>query len=165
MDADAEVTLQILDLETTTGNIDVRLSKDITVDDHISIRSTTGTVQFKMDEADVVGNEIVNLQSTTGSVNLDLTATERLSGNVSVNARTTTGSVNLRMIIDGDVGARIESDTTVGSITVDVEKFSGNQTPLESDNYPAGSNFLVNLRTTTGGINVNAAYGSSSVLN
>jgi len=168
MDADTEVALQSLDLETTTGNIDVTLSKDVTVAELVSLKSTTGTIQFKMDEADVLGvlgSGAVNLQSTTGSVNVDLTATQRLSGNVTVNARTTTGSGNLRMAIDGDIGARIESDTTVGSITVDVKKFSGNQTPLESDNYPAGNNFLVNLKTTTGGININAAYGSSSVLN
>jgi hypothetical protein len=165
MDADTKMTMQSLDLETTTGSVDVSLSKDVTIDRHISLKSTTGIVQFKMDAADVLGNGAVNLQSTTGSVNLNLTATQRLSGNVTVNARTTTGSVNLRMVIDGDIGARIESDTTIGSITADVEKFSGNQTPLESDNYPAGSNFLVNLKTTTGGININAAYGSSSVLN
>jgi hypothetical protein len=68
------------------------------------------------------------------------------------------------MEIDDDVGARIESHADLGEINVDVQKFSGNETLLQSDNYPAGSNFLVNLRTTTGGININAAYGASTVL-
>jgi hypothetical protein len=164
MDADTNVTLQNLDLETTTGNIDASLSKGVIVAGFISLKSTTGTVQFRMDNADVSDDVSVNLHSTTGLVNVDLTATQNLSGNVTVNARTTTGGINLCMVIDNDVGARIESDTDIGRITVDVQKFSGNQTPLQSNNYPAGSNFLVNLRTTTGGININAAYGSSTVL-
>jgi hypothetical protein len=164
MDADTNVTLQNLDLETTTGNVDVSLSKGVIVAGFISLKSTTGTVQFRMDNADVSDDVSVNLHSTTGLVNVDLTETQNLSGNVTVNARTTTGGINLCMVIDNDVGARIESDTDIGRITVDVQKFSGNQTPLQSNNYPAGSNFLVNLRTTTGGININAAYGSSTVL-
>lgn len=164
MDADTKVTLQNLDLETTTGNVGVSLSKGVTVAGLISIKSTTGTVQFRMDGADVSGDVSVNLQSTTGLVNLDLAATQNLSGNVTVNARTTTGSVNLFMVIDNDVGARIESATDVGRITVDVQRFSGNQTLLQSNNYPATSNFLVNLRTSTGGININADYGASTVL-
>jgi hypothetical protein len=164
MDADANVTLQILDLETTTGNIDVTLSKGVVIADYATLHTSTGNVQFKMDEADVLGGGSVELRSTTGSVNVDLTALQSLSGNVTVNARTTTGSVNLSMAIDGDVGARIESNTDVGSIKVDVQKFSGNKSPIQSNNYPARSNFLVELRTTTGGININAVYGASTVL-
>jgi hypothetical protein len=164
MDADTEVTLQKIDLETSTGNVDVSLSRGAVAAGVVSLKTTTGSVQFKMKKADVSGNTSVNLQSTTGSVNVDLAAT-KLSGNVTVNAQTTTGSVNLLMAIENDVGARIESDTDLGSIAVDVERFSGDQSPIQSSNYPAGSNFLVNLRTTTGGININAAYEASAVLN
>jgi hypothetical protein len=164
MDADTKMTLQNIDLETTTGNVDVRLSKGVVVDDSISLKSTTGTVQFRMDNADVSSNVSVNLRSTTGIVNADLIEPQSLSGNVTVSARTTTGNVNLSLEIDGDVGARIESQTDIGRINVAVQKFSGNQTPLQSNNYPAGGNFLVNLKTTTGGISICAAYGSSAVL-
>jgi hypothetical protein len=160
---DAEANLLILDLQTDTGSVDCTLSKGVIIAGDVSLHTTTGSVQFRMDEEEVIGSATVNLQSTTGSVNVDLTTTQRLSGNVTVNARTTTGSVNLSMLIDDDVGTRIESHTVVGRINVDVQKFSGKQTLLQSDNYPAGSNFLVNLRTTTGGININAAYGSSTV--
>jgi hypothetical protein len=164
IDADTKMTLQNIDLETTTGSVDVRLSKGVVVDDSISLRSTTGTVQFRMDNADVSSNVSVNLRSTTGLVNVDLIEPQSLSGNVTVSARTTTGNVNLSLEIDGDVGARIESQTDIGRINVAVQKFSGNQTPLQSNNYPAGGNFLVNLKTTTGGISICAAYGSSAVL-
>jgi hypothetical protein len=124
-----------------------------------------------MDEADVSGNVPINLQSTTGAVNVNLAEKQKLSGNVTVEAGTTTGSVGLWMDIDGAVGARIESHSDFGRmITGDLQHFSGTpnfsgvQSPLESSNYPAGSNFLVNLRTTTGGIYVSAVYESSAVL-
>jgi hypothetical protein len=164
MDADTAVTLQRIDLETSTGNVDVSLLKGVIIAGGVSIKSTTGAVQFRMAEAKVAGNVSVNLHSTTGAVDVDFAAAQKLSGNVTVNAQTTTGSINLSMAIDGNVGARIESDTDVGRITADVWRFSGNNSPLQSDNYPAGSNFLVNLRTTTGGIDINAAYGLSTVL-
>jgi hypothetical protein len=164
MNADTKTTLQNIELETTTGSVDVSLSKNVVVANFISLATTTGTVQFNMNNADVSSNVSVNLRSTTGSVNVDLAATQNLLANVTVNARTTTGGVNLSMEIDNNVGGRIESHTDIGRITVDVQKFSGNQTPLQSNNYPAGSNFLVNLRTTTGGINICAAYGSSAIL-
>jgi hypothetical protein len=164
MNADTHMTFEELNLETTTGNVDASLSEGVIVAGMVSLKTTTGSVRFQMDEADVLGNVSVNLQSTTGTVNVNLTATQKLSENVTLHAQTTTSNVNLNMIIDNDVGARIESDTGVGRINVDAEKFSGNQTPLQSNNYPAGSNFLVNLRTTTGGININAVYQSSAVL-
>jgi hypothetical protein len=82
-----------------------------------------------------------------------------------VNAETTTGSVNLAMAIRDDVGAKIESHTGVGGIDVEQGGFSGNQSPLQSNNYPAGSNFLVNLATTTGVVHINAYYESSVILN
>jgi hypothetical protein len=165
MNANTHMTFKELSLETATGSVDASLSESVIIAGMVSLKTTTGTVHFRMDKADVSEDVSVNLQSTTGSVNVDLTETQGLSGNVTVNARTTTGSVNLCMVIDNDVGARIESETDVGRINVDVQKFSGDQSPLQSNNYPARSNFLVNLRTTTGGININAAYGSSTVLN
>jgi hypothetical protein len=164
MNASTRMTFEELKLETTTGNVDAKLRQGTTVASNISIKTTTGSVQFQMDKADVSGNVSVNLQSTTGSVNVDLTENQKLSGNVTMSAQTTIGGVNLRMVIDDDVGARIEPHADLGEINVDVQKFSGNKTLLQSDNYPAGSNFLVNLRTSTGGININAAYGSSTVI-
>jgi hypothetical protein len=164
MNASTHVTFEELNLETTTGNVDAKLRQGTTVAGNISIKTTTGSVQFQMDKAGVSGNVSVNLQSTTGSVNVDLTEKQKLSGNVTVSAQTTIGGVDLRMAIDNDVGARIDSHADLGETNVDMQKFSGNQTLLQSDNYPAGSNFLVNLRTTTGGININAAYLSSTVL-
>jgi hypothetical protein len=163
MNVNRTVTLRSLNLQATTGNIEASLSQGVIIAGSVSLETTTGSVQFQMDKADVSGNVSVNLQSTTGSVNVDVTENQLL-GNVTVNAETTTGGVNLAIVINDDVGARIDSRTAVGGISVEQQGFSGNQSLLQSNNYPAGSNFLVNLRTTTGGIHISATYETSVVL-
>jgi len=163
MDAQEKMTIRALDLQATTGSVEVTLTRNVALAGNVSATTTTGTVTFNWEQADAQGNVAVDLRSTTGAVNLYVTRTNRLSGNVTVDAETTTGSVNLVMTIRDDVGARIESQTTLGGITVDARQFSGDKSPIQSDNYSAGSNFLVNLRTTTGGININASYESGAV--
>jgi hypothetical protein len=164
MNADTQMTFKTLSLEVVTGNVEASLAKGVVIAGMLSLKTTTGNVQFRMDKADVSGNVSVSLQSTTGSVNVNVAENQKLAGNVTVNARTTTGGVNLAMIINDDVGARIESHADFGGINVDVQHFSGNQSSLQSSNYPAGSNFLANLRTTTGGIHISAIYESSATL-
>jgi len=164
MNADTQMTFKTLSLEAVTGNVEASLAKGVVIAGMLSLKTTTGNVQFRMDKADVSGNVSVSLQSTTGSVNVNVAENQKLAGNVTVNARTTTGGVNLAMIINDDVGARIESHTDFGGINVDVQHFSGNQSSLQSSNYPAGSNFLLNLRATTGGIHISAIYESSATL-
>ena len=164
MNADTQMTFKTLSLEAVTGNVEASLAKGVVIVGMLSLKTTTGNVQFRMDKADVSGNVSVSLQSTTGSVNINVAEDQKLAGNVTVDARTTTGGVNLAMIINDDVGARIESHADFGGVNVDVQHFSGNQSSLQSSNYPAGSNFLVNLRTSTGGIHISAIYESSATL-
>jgi DUF4097 and DUF4098 domain-containing protein YvlB len=83
-----------------------------------------------------------------------------LAGNVSAEAGTTTGSVNFNMTIHDDVSAQIEASKVLGAINVQQEGFSGDQEQLQSNNYPAPSNFNVNLSTTTGNVNIDATYQS-----
>jgi hypothetical protein len=163
MNAQEKMTIQALNLQATTGSVEVTLGRNVGLTGSVSATTTTGGVTFNWEQADAESNVLVNLKSTTGAVNLYVTRTNRLSGNITVNAETTTGSVNLGMAIRGDVGARIESQTTLGGITVDAPRFSGDKSPIQSDNYPAGSNFLVNLRTTIGGINITGDYESGAV--
>jgi len=164
LNADAATTIQTLSLDTTTGSIEASLAKGVVITRSVSAKTTTGSVIFNWEQADAEGNVSVNLRSTTGTVNLSVSQNSRLSGNVSIDAGTTTGSVNLAMTIHDDVGAEIESRTSVGGIDVEQEGFLGNRSLLQSSNYPAGSNFLVNLATTTGSVHINAYYGSSAVL-
>jgi hypothetical protein len=164
LNADTATTIQTLNLDTTTGSIEASLAQGVVIAGGVSAKTTTGSVTFNWMQAGTEGNVSVNLKSTTGTVNLSVARNSRLSGNVSIDAETTTGSVNLAMTIHDDVGAKIESHTSVGGTSVEQGGFSGNQSLLQSSNYPAGSNFLVNLATTTGSVHVNAYYDSSAVL-
>ncbi len=90
---------------------------------------------------------------------MDVKQDEELRGNITLKAEATTGGVTFTINIRGDVGAKIESSATIGGIEVDRQvRFSGTTSLLESDNYRAGSNFEVSLKTTTGGIDINAKY-------
>jgi hypothetical protein len=164
MNADSAAKIDSLNLETSTGVTELNLNKGTVINYGLSLRTTTGTVFFNMDQADVQGNITVNLQSSTGAVNMNITQTQKFDGNVQINANTQTGTVNLdRMLIDGDVGARIESHTSLGRITVNSQNFSGNHSPIESDNYPAASNFKIIMNTNLGSININASYQTATI--
>jgi hypothetical protein len=93
---------------------------------------------------------------------MDITQTKTLQGNLQVNAITNLGSVNIGLIVDGAVGAKLASQTNLGSIHLDVQHFSGNQSPIQSDNYPAVSNIEIDSRTNIGSININANYQSTA---
>ncbi len=159
MDTRAGVVLNSLSLEATTGGVIANLVDDIVVAGDVSVKATTGGVEFSWRNVIVTEDVLVNVKTTTGGVDVDVKQNEELQKNVTLKAEATTGGVDFAIDIRGDVGARIESSVTTGGI--DVEKqvnFSGTKSPLESENYPASSNFDVSLKTTTGGIDIEAEY-------
>jgi hypothetical protein len=156
-------TFESLNLKSTTGIVQANIQNGTAIEGDISLKTTTGTVSFRMNQAVVQGNDTVDLQTTTGSIDIDMAENKTFFGNVQVNATTTTGTVNLEMRIEDGVGAKIESQTQIGEIRTNLGNFSGDKSPIQSDNYPADGNFLINLRTTLGGIYINAAYQSSTV--
>ncbi|MCW4010114.1 MAG: zinc-ribbon domain-containing protein [Candidatus Bathyarchaeota archaeon] len=158
MNTSSPVAFQDLTLRSTTGGVEANITEDTTLTKNVSLSTTTGSVRFIWDNVQVTGNAALNLATTTGSVNANVTQTPPLAGNVSVNAVTTTGSVNVDMDISGNVGAHLTSHTTTGSISVDVQNFNGDKSPIYSNNYPAASNFLMNLETTTGSVHITATY-------
>jgi len=153
-----DVTLEKLNLQTTTGDVQASLKKGVVIAGDISLQTTTGSAQLIWDELEISRSIAVNVMTTTGSAEVDITQSWQLAGNVTLNAQATTGGVNFALNIRNEVGARISAGTTMGGVNLQQQGFSGNQAPLESDNYPAGSNFIVNLATTLGGIDVNAVY-------
>jgi hypothetical protein len=162
-DARAEpLVFQNLTLRSTTGSIRANLTGAVELRNDVSVSATTGSVQFIWNGVSVSRSLGVTLASTTGSITAEVTRSGALGGNVTVEAATTTGSVNWGMNISGDVGAKFTSQTTVGSILVDVQNFNGNKSPIASSNYPAATNFVVDSRTTTGSIHITAAYNSST---
>jgi hypothetical protein len=156
-------TFESLNLESTTGVVQANIQNCTVIEGDVSLRATTGDVFFRINQANVQGNDTFNLQTTTGLLNMDITENKAFSGNVQVNAATTTGTVNLAIRIDNGAGARIESETQIGEIRTNLNNFSGDKSPIQSTNYPAESNFDINLRTNLGGIYINASYQSSTV--
>ena len=116
-------------------------------------------MQFTWDNPRITGSVPVNVRTSTGSVNVNINQSRQLQGNVTLNAETSTGSVTLNMNLQNDGGAKIAATTSLGGINVQQQGFSGNNVPIQSNNYPATSNFDVTLRTTTGSININANSG------
>jgi hypothetical protein len=76
----------------------------------------------------------------------------------------TTGGVNLALDIGHGVGAMIQAHSTLGSVSVNQTGFSANKSPLQSNNYPALSNFQIDLATTTGGVHIDANSNSGFVI-
>lgn len=158
MDAKREATFSPLLLQATTGDVVVRIRDSTTFNGGVSLGTTTGTVEFSWENAKVTHDIPLDLKTTTGSVIVNVTQNRQLAGNVTLNAEVTTGGVNFAMAIQNDVGAKIAASTVLGGIDVVQTGFSGNNVPLQSSNYPGGSNFNVTLKTTTGGVNINADY-------
>jgi hypothetical protein len=155
------VILDLLNLEAVTGSVDASLWSNVIVNGAVQAHSTTGSVDFSWTNLRVMNNLPLNVGTTTGSVNLDITQDNVMGGEMTVDAGTVTGGVNLNLNISNGVGALINSSTDVGSIKVNATNFGGNKSPIQSSNYPAQSNFAITLRTTTGGINIMAAYSTS----
>ena len=159
METRAGVVLNSLSLEAITGGVEANLVKHVVVAGDVSVKATTGGIEFSWDNVIVTKDVLVNAKTTTGGVDLSVKQYEELLWSVTLKAEATTGGVDFAVEIRGDVGAIIGSSVTTGGI--DVEKqvnFSGTKSPLKSENYPASSNFDVSLKTTTGGIDIEAEY-------
>lgn len=153
---------QSINLRTNAGNVELNL-QNATISGNLTLKTSAGSVYYGMSQASVLGNQTVDLQSTTGSLTMNITQTKTMQGNLHVNANTNAGSVNVGLVIDGDVGAKIVSKTgNIGSIHADTQNFSGNQSTIQSYNFPAASNIEINNQTNLGSINIVAAYQSSN---
>jgi len=158
---DKPTTFESINLETSAGDVGANL-QNATVIGNVTLRTQAGTVDFRTSQILVEGNNTISLHSNAGSINMDLTQTKTLQGNLQVNATAELGSVNVGLSIDGSVGAKIISQTTLGSIHTNLQHFSGNQSLIESDNYPAADNIEINNRTNLGSIDINAIYQSKT---
>jgi hypothetical protein len=158
---DKPTTFESINLEASAGAVGANL-QNATVTGNVTLRTQAGTVDFRTSQIVVEGNNTINLHSNAGSINMDLTQTKTLQGNLQVNATAEFGSVNVDLSIDGAVGAKIISQTTLGSIHTNLQHFSGNQSLIQSDNYPTAGNIEINNRTNLGNIDINAIYQSTS---
>jgi hypothetical protein len=157
MDASSEATFTQITLASQTGNIVASLNDDVVISGEVRLDTQTGSAMFSWNNTKVTRNISINIIAAAGSADLRITQTKPLTENVTLRAEGTTGSIDLTMTMQNDVGARISASTR-GGINVDQQGFSSNHVPLQSDNYPGGSNFDVTLHSTVGEIDINVAY-------
>ena len=161
VDTRSGTVLTATSLETTTGSVEVTLVAGVILSDDISLTSTTGGVKLNWNNIIATKDLQLDITTTTGSVDVDIEQDSRLQHEVTLNAAVKTGGVDLNIDLQGAVGAKIESTVTTGGINIERQiGFSGTNAQLQSDNYPADSDFEVNLQTTTGGINIDAKHTS-----
>ena len=158
--ADRAATFQSLNLQTHAGSVEASMHNAV-IAGNVSLATNAGSVYFGMSQSIVEGNNSVNVESNAGSVTLDITQTKFMQGNIKLNAQTNLGSVDVGLEIDGDVGAKITSSTNLGAINANTNNFSGNQSPIQSDNYPAASNIEIQCTANLGSVNINADYKSN----
>ncbi len=152
--------IRSLNLETTTGEAEANLENNVTVTGNLTVSAVTGTVNYRMNQNNVVGNCSLTLHSTTGAVTMDITQTKTLQGNLDVKADTSTGSINVGLTIDGGVAAKVTSHVSgLGDVEVEKNNFVGDNEGIQSGNYPAQSNIVIDNRVHGfGGVNVQASY-------
>ncbi len=160
---DKEAMIQSLNLHTNAGEVEANLQGNTKLSGNVSVTTNAGSVNFRMSEIQIDGNCTVNLNSNLGSVYADVTQTVTMQGNVKIDAATNAGSVNVGLEIDGGVGAQFVSHTNLGDIDTELNNFSGNETLIESNNYPAPSNIEITTNTNLGGINIQATYQTTTI--
>ncbi|MFX0096981.1 MAG: hypothetical protein ACFE7E_04390 [Candidatus Hodarchaeota archaeon] len=154
----ADVVIDRLSLITATGGVAANLVEDTIITGNITIITATGGVNLNWQNLNVTNNIYVNITVATGGISPNITQTTGMLGNVTLDAVTATGGIDFDIDIEGAVGAWIESSVVTGGISTNTVGFTGTESPLQSNNYPDVSNFIVDLSSTTGGISVDASY-------
>ena len=164
LDTQAGVVFDSLSLKATTGGVEAHLVDDVVVAGDVSVKATTGGAEFFWDNVIVAKDVLVEVQTITGGVNVDITQHRELAGNITLEAGATTGGLDFAIDIQGTVGAigRVTAgDSDDVRAQLDGFGISFLDFPpavLQSDNYPAGNNFDVTLIVVTGRIDIDADY-------
>jgi hypothetical protein len=164
LDTQAGVVFDSLSLKAATGGVEAHLVDDVVVAGDVSVKTTTGGAEFFWDNVIVTKNVLVEVQTITGGVDVDITQHRELEGNITLEAEATTGGLDFAIDIQGHIGA-IGRATAGDSDDVRAQVVGFGITFLDyppailrSDNYPAGNNFDVTLRIVTGRIDIDAEY-------
>ncbi len=164
LDTQAGVVFDSLSLKATTGGVEAHLVDDVVVAGDVSVKTTTGGAEFFWDNVIATKDVLVEVQTITGGVKVDITQHRELAGNITLEAGATTGGLDLAIDIQGDVGAICRA--TAGDVDDVLHHLVGFEISfldyppavLQSDNYPRGNNFDVTLTVVTGRIDIDADY-------
>ena len=148
---------------STTGSLTLNFTNSIMGDD-MSGTLTTGSITLSSYNMLYSQNSILDLKTITGSINVDIFQYVDMGANITGSMNTTTGSIDVDYVDNQpSVGASFFGEWTTGSYTRASSGGGFSSTsfnPFYSlDHSTATSTYTLNLKTTTGGIDVN---GTSS---
>jgi hypothetical protein len=142
--------------ETTTGSTLLNLTScDFGGD--IQAIVTTGSVDYNSYNSYFKKNLDLSIESTTGSVNMDIIHYNEIGANITGTISTTTGSVEITYKdTSPEVGAYFEGETNIGEVEYpgDGNGFTEAGTVYFSNDYPTSYNYEFYLSTNTGSVEV-----------
>jgi hypothetical protein len=156
-----EITANLLDktvkisafyLETTTGSITLTLEELLMSDSSPTVKATTGDHDIALKNLQYTAATTWSISSSTGSIDLDLTATslQNVTGSTShtFNLECTTGGIDIVSDLNEDTGVQITAEVTTGTINI-----PGGGNSYTSGNFESSLlKYIFNLGTTTGTI-------------
>ncbi len=140
------------------GGLHVHLEEGAKVGD-LELRSDVGSVNLDCANAIFDEGSVVNAETGTGSIYLDVEQSSVPEGNFTFDCFAGVGSVHLTLMIEGDISAEITSQASVGDIETDLSGFSGMDVHLVSDNHPDIWNIEFFLEADVGSVNIDAEWG------
>lgn len=136
---------QDIDLSTTVGKVNLYLNNS-DIDGNIGTSTTTGSTQVSLINLTYMNDSNLNLDATTGSVQLIIDQRVFMGSNVSGSIIVTTGNIDVEYYDDQtDIGIRCRSKTT-----------TGNADQYTTPGYPTTYNYDLRLEATTGNIGITA---------
>jgi hypothetical protein len=164
LDTQAGVVFDSLSLKATTGGVEAHLVDDVVVAGDVSVKTITGGAEFFWDNVIVTKDVLVEVQTITGGVDVDITQHRELAGNITLEAGATTGGLDFAIDLQGEVGAigrataGDSDDVRPHVVGFGISFLDFPPAVLRSDNYPADNNFDVTLIVVTGRIDIDADY-------
>ena len=137
---------------SSTGSQDIYFGERTTIDDiSATFTASTGNIEIHINEMLYIYNFTWDIEVTTGRVDVYIDQTI-VSENITVDfdILASTGTIEINYEIDTDIGIRIITATSTGSINI-----PGSGTIYETEGYSTDSNkYNFNLETSTGNIRV-----------
>lgn len=142
--------------ETSTGSTNLNITNS-TLEGNIFLEASTGDINANLYNLTYSANANWLWNVSTGKINLNLDQFNPMNGNITASLETSTGRVTINFRGDKSLlGASFSGDTGTGDIsyTANAGFEVIGSTVLRTTNYPSQYNYIFDISTGTGNINV-----------
>lgn len=141
-------------LTIATGSVSAALGPGSQLG-RLSMQTSTGSVTLSLDEATLFAYSDIDLETTTGGIDLSIDLPSGPTATIPLRAQTVTGGVEAQLTLGPDVGAQGTATTSVGSVDILEGKYIRSGGSFETPNLSVATTILaLTLQTTTGSIDV-----------